>query len=456
MVTQTTTLPPSLPITPVPGPLESAIRVPGSKSITNRALILAAQSSQTLTLTGALFSRDTWIMIHALRKLGFQIDADEAREQITITGEGGHIPRKEVEIHVGNSGTSARFLTAFLCLDAGGRYTLIGDKAMEARPMVGLTQALDSAGWANFSFHNHYGHIPFTMETRGPAAMAVRLDPSESSQVLSALLMVSPSMPDALVLDSGNTNYRQSYVRLTLSMMEAFGCPSAILDPQTGRIECRPATGLPAAPGSYAVEPDASAASYFLALPIAVPGATICIPGIPASGGLQGDLGFIDVLRRTGLSITWTSEGLRSQRSGQELAGLDVDFYEISDTFLTYAALAPLLPGPVHITGIEHTRRQETDRVAGMAQELQRLGQWVDEAPGALTIHSDLTAVKRLAESSRAVHIHTYEDHRFAMSFGVLGLKSFNSTEPWLVIEDPACSLKTFPSFFSQLATLTS
>jgi 3-phosphoshikimate 1-carboxyvinyltransferase len=393
--------PATLPIQPFTQPVRGSVTLPGSKSITNRALILAALSQQTVTLRGALFSRDTRIMVAALQALGFTVATDEKALTIMITGRGGEIPAREAKIDVGNAGTAARFLTAFVCLRLDGTYRFDGDEAMRRRPIGALLEALESQGAKADS-----RSFPFTLQTNGLRGGLVELDASESSQMLSALLMVAPHAKSPLTVKLRGEAGSKPFVTMTEAMLKQFANP----------------------PANYPIEGDASAASYFLALPI-VTGGQLTFSNY--GGPLQGDVKFREVIAAVG-----------SARHA-----ITQNFREFSDTFLTLAAIAPLLDGPTKISGIAHTRKQETDRVAGMANELKKLGQHVVETEDSLEIHP--------RPLKAGVEIETYHDHRFAMSFGILGCHNLlQNGRPWLTIKDPACCAKTFPAFFDLLESL--
>lgn len=451
-------LPDRLPIRPFTGPVRGSVTPPGSKSITNRALILAALARGATTLRGALFSRDTRIMVAALRRLGFAVATDEGARTIRIEGRDGEIPAREATVDVGNAGTAARFLTAFVCLRPDGVYRFDGDEAMRRRPIGALLEALEAQG-AKADARS----FPFTLRTAGLRGGEIRIDASESSQMLSALLMVAPfAATDAVVRPAGQL--RQPFVDMTDRLMVEFTGISPSRWPDGGY---RPVRLTPErryrTPGVYTIEPDASAASYFLALPL-VTGGSLDLPGLkPPGGGLQGDARFMDVLQQIGATITPRfstppapdflpaapqCDGITVTSATKTASpGLDRDFGEFSDTFLTLAAIAPLLGGPTKISGIAHTRKQETDRVAGMARELTKLGQHVVETEDALEIHP--------RPLRTGVTIETYRDHRFAMSFALLGCHDLHGDgRPWLTIEDPACCAKTFPEFFDLLERL--
>jgi 3-phosphoshikimate 1-carboxyvinyltransferase len=438
-------LPALLPIAPFTRPADGAVTLPGSKSLTNRALLLAALCGDTVELRGALFSEDTEIMSAALREVGIPVEADRAANIFRVYSAGGHLPDSDATIHVGNAGTAARFLTA-LCAAAGrGTYHFDGVEAMRRRPMGGLLDALAKLG-AKFDFLGQPGCFPFELHASGLRGGTVEIDARESSQMLSALLMVAPlaSAPLRIRLVG---DVRWPFVAMTLRQMAQFGQP-------TTELALRPAAEFDvpwgrafAAPAAYQIEPDATAASYFLALPLAT-GGSVRLAGLPARGdSLQGDLAFVDVLASVGLHIQRDGDTLVSSLpAGTKPRGIDADFNTFSDTFLTLAALAPLLEGPTTIRGLAHTRKQETDRVAGMAAELKRLGQEVVETEDTLVI---------TPRPLRAAELETYRDHRFAMSFGVLGCRNLRGDgQPWITVRDPGCCAKTFPNFFEVLAGL--
>ncbi len=438
-------LPDLLPITPFSRPAAGAVTLPGSKSLTNRALLLAALSGQTVELGGALFSEDTEIMTRALRELGIAVEADAGAHRFRVHGAGGRLPDSEAALAVGNAGTAARFLTA-LCAAAGrGTYHFDGVDAMRRRPMGGLTGALTQLG-ARFDFLGTPGCFPFELHASGLRGGTVEIDARESSQMLSALLMVAPLASAPLHIRLVG-DVRWPFVAMTLRQMAQFGQPTATLAARPATEFAVPWGAQYTGPAVYPIEPDATAASYFLALPLAT-GGSVRLAGLPAKGAsLQGDLAFVDVLARVGLEFRREGDALVSSLpAGVKPRGVDADFNTFSDTFLTLAALAPLLDGPTTLRGLAHTRKQETDRVAGMATELRRLGQEVVETEDTLVIHP---------RPLRPAEIRTYRDHRFAMSFGVLGCRDLRGDrEPWLTIQDPACCAKTFPDFFAVLADL--
>jgi 3-phosphoshikimate 1-carboxyvinyltransferase len=301
------------------------------------------------------------------------------------------------------------------------------------------------------------GFFPIELRAHSLRGGPVEIDASESSQMLSALLMVAPLAASPLEIKLRG-NVRWPFVEMTINQMAHFGF-AAKLTP-TGNTISIP-QGSYATARSYSIEPDATAASYFLALPLVVRGLVHFPNFFGDFVGLQGDTRFVDVVRNCGSIIQERKELIRIPKdvgkSDDRVVGIDAayyvasqpkgitqDFREFSDTFLTLAAIAPLLDGPTKITGIAHTRKQETDRVAGMARELKKLGQQVIETEDSLEIHP--------RPLTRSVEIETYGDHRFAMSFAILGCHDLlGNGKPWLTIKNPACCAKTFPNFFDVL-----
>jgi 3-phosphoshikimate 1-carboxyvinyltransferase len=421
------------------------VTLPGSKSLTNRALLLAALCDRPVMLTGALFSEDTHLMAEALRKLGFTVEADEAVHTLRVSGQDKGFTVGEADLFVGLAGTAARFLTALCAAAPRGIYRIDGIPQMRKRPMKPLIDALRTLG-ADVRCTGVEGFFPLEIHARGLRGGPVSIDASESSQLLSALLMVAPraSHPIEVTLIGG---IRWPFVAMTINQMAQFGFAQKL--ERKGDTIAVP-IGRYASPASYPIESDATASSYFTALPLAGTGAIHIFNLLPPAQGLQGDSQFLSVLERVGASVTAQNGDVDvTIPPGKKLRGVTQNFSEFSDTFLTLAALAPLLESPTRITGIAHSRKQETDRVAGMVAELRKLGQDVDE-------HLDgdgLTITPRPLKSG--VEIETYGDHRFAMSFGILGCHNLHGDgRPWLSIKTPGCCAKTFPHFFELLESL--
>lgn len=452
--------PESITIQPFSKPVNGTIQLPGSKSITNRALILAALSEGALTLEGALFSDDTRHMVTALQALGLKIDADETAKTITVIGQGGAFPNDKAVIYVGNAGTAARFITAMLTLKPGGTYQLDGSEAMRKRPMRGLLDTLEAIGAAAIDYHGEPGFFPFTLKTKGVPAGKWSVDASASSQILSALLMIAPLANGPVTVTLQGATVSHPFIDMTLAMMEQFGQPpesAPSIDSQQLPIEDRkskmgkfPGSGRYAfSKGGYPVEPDATAASYFMILPWVVGGQLLLRNTYHIT--LQGDIRFTQVLGKLGAFFGVEQEHLLAEFREPKRTGITENFNAISDTFLTLAAITPLLNSPTTISGIAHTRKQETDRIAAMAHELTKLGQQVQTTTDSLSVTPDRKKMQQLTAAA-PIAIDTYEDHRVAMSFAILGCHDLHGDgRPWLTINNPMCCAKTFPDFFDKL-----
>jgi 3-phosphoshikimate 1-carboxyvinyltransferase len=440
-------LPDPYPVRPWTAPCRGVVTLPGSKSLTNRALVLAALQEGVTRLQGALFSRDSRLLFEGLRALGFAVRTDASGSAIEVEGRGGEIPRAQADLFVGNAGTVARFLTALVCLHPEGRFRMDGDEEMRRRPMRGLIECLATLG-ARFTFHGEQGCFPFEVGTSGLRGGTWRVDAAASSQMLSALMMVAPLASGPVRLHAPGV--RPAFVEMTARLMGQFGI----------RPDGDPASGYRIADGQryrrsgreFPVEPDATAASYFMILPF-VAGGSLLIEGM-RDGLLQGDVAFADVLRQLGWSIREEAAGWRVEGPRQPVreAPAEFSFEAFSDTFLTLAAVVPLLPGPVTLSGIGHTRFQETNRIAAMAAGLTAAGARVVTGDDRITVQP-LAQPGSLLE--HPVRIPTFKDHRVAMSFALLGCHDRRGDGlPWLAVEDPACCGKTFPGFFAELENL--
>lgn len=412
------------------GPIRATVHPPGSKSITNRALACAALAQGSSTLVGALDSDDTHVMIDSLRRVGIAIDEDPAARTLRVFGCGGRWPSSGADLYVGNSGTTARFLTALLTL-GHGTYRLDGTPRMRERPIADLLEALAQLGTEATSEFDT-GCPPVVVRARGlPGGKAI-VRGDVSSQFLSGLLLAAPyaARPVELVIEGPLVS--QPYIRMTLAVMGAFGvCVEAgdltrfTVPAGKGYTRCR-----------YEIEPDASAASYFFAA-AAICGGEVTVVGL-SRNSLQGDIGFVDVLERMGCEVNWETD--RVTVISRPLMGIEADMNAISDTVQTLAAVALFAQGPTTITGVAHIRHKETDRLSALATELRKLGASVDERPDGLTIEP---------RPLKGATIETYDDHRMAMSMALVGL-----AVPGVVIRDPTCTHKTYPEFFRDLGSL--
>jgi 3-phosphoshikimate 1-carboxyvinyltransferase len=425
-----------LAIESVKHPVDADVVIPGSKSITNRALLVAALADGESELTGALYSDDTRYMARALIDLGIAVESDEAAQAFRVKGGSGTFPAREADLFVGNSGTTMRFLTAALPL-GNGTLRIDGIPRMRKRPIAPLLQALNDLG-ANAVSEEGTGCPPVVVHAAGLRGGVTRMAGDQSSQYFSALLLAAPYADQGVEIEVIGDLVSKPYMPMTAKVMHDFGV-EAELDTEhwkTFRVE----PGQRYTGHAYLIEPDASNASYFFAA-AAVTGGRVRVDGLGASS-TQGDLHFVEVLKAMGASVTIaeTYTEVTGPPSGQ-LRGVDLDLNAISDTAQTLAAIAPFADGPTTIRGVHHARLKETDRVAALANELRRMGQAVDERPDGLTITPGPVA---------PAAIETYDDHRMAMSFAIAGLAA-----PGITIRDPGCVAKTFPDFFEQLSQIT-
>jgi 3-phosphoshikimate 1-carboxyvinyltransferase len=421
---------------PATRPLDATVTVPGSKSITNRALLVAALADGSSELLGALHSDDTRYMAAALNALGVMVESDDTNGRFLIEGGGGTFAAAEADLFVGNAGTAMRFLTAALPLGAG-RYRIDGVPRMRQRPIAPLLAALNDLGAdAHSEFSN--GCPPVVVQARGQRGGQTRMAGDLSSQYFSALLLAAPYARDGVTVEVAGELVSKPYLPMTAAVMAAFGV-SADIDRETWqRLGVR--KGQRYAGRVYRVEPDASNASYFFAA-AAVTGGRVRVDGLGINS-TQGDLRFVAVLQAMGADVEIAADftEVRGPANG-ELRGVDLDLGPISDTAQTLAAIAPFATGPTTIRGIAHARLKETDRVSALATELRRLGQEVDEFPDGLRI---------TPRPIQPAAIATYDDHRMAMSFAVSALRA-----PGVRLRDPGCVAKTFPGFFAALDAAT-
>ncbi len=413
------------------GPIDARVCPPGSKSITNRALVCAALADGKSVLEGVLDSDDTRVMIEGLRNLGLRPrHAPEAR-QVVLPGCGGRIPAGEADLYVANSGTTLRFLTAVATL-GHGTFRLDGTPRMQQRPVADLLAALGALG-ADVLDELGTGCPPVRIQARGlPGGRAV-VAGNISSQFLSALLMAAPCAQGPVELVVEGELVSKPYVAMTLEVMKAFGVAVA----QEGFERFLLDGAQRYAARHYAIEPDASAASYFFAA-AAVTGGQATVEGL-SRNSLQGDVAFCDCLAQMGCEVCYGEQSITVR--GGRLRGIEVDMNAISDTVQTLAAVALFAEGPTTVTRVGHIRHKETDRIAALATELRKLGAGVDERPDGLTIRPG---------ALHGAEIDTYDDHRMAMSLALPGLRI-----PGVVIRDPECTAKTYPGFFDDLRRAT-
>ena len=406
-------------IEPLDGPLDADVVLPGSKSITNRALVCAALADGTSELRGALRADDTEAMVGCLAALGARITPDWR-----VHGTGARLRPGPVTVDARMSGTTARFVAPLLALGEG-EYRLVGHPQLAARPMGSTFDALRTLGVTVEG-----ARLPAVVTAPGGVdGGRIPLPGDVSSQFLSGLLMAAPLMRRGLSIELTTALVSRPYVEMTTTVMAAFGVDT---------------DGFTVAPQRYGattfeVEPDASAASYFFAA-AAICGGRVRVRGLDRTS-VQGDVAFVDALASMGADVR-DGDGWIEVAGTGELHGIDVDLADLSDTAPTLAVVAACASSPTRVSGIGFIRGKETDRIAAVVAELRRCGVDADEEP-------DGFVVRPSPGGPRAATIETYEDHRMAMSFAVLGLRV-----PGIVLDDPGCVAKTFPSFFEVLDSL--
>ncbi len=420
-------------ITPVSAPVSGTVRPPGSKSITNRALIIAALVDGTTQLNGVLDSKDTQVMLQSLTKLGIDVQQNLQQQTCIVSGCGGQVAAIHDDLWLENSGTSIRFLTA-LCSLGGGRYRLDGIDRMRQRPIGDLVDCLNDLG-ANVRCENAGTGCP-PVVVDGTAGVlrggTANIKASISSQFLSSLLMSAPCAQSDIELNVDGELVSKPYITMTLEMMKAFGV----------NVQCPPdLSSFKIAPQQYKsrqydIEPDASAASYFFGV-AAVTGGTVTIDGLNQHA-LQGDVHFASALEQMGCVVEWKANSVTL--TGRPLHGIDIDMNAISDTAQTMATVAVFADSPTTIRSVGHMRHKETDRIAAVVTELRRAGIRAEEFADGLTVFPG---------TPKPAEIETYDDHRMAMSFALLGLRAEG-----IRILNPGCTSKTYPEFFEDLERL--
>ena len=405
------------------------VKVPGSKSITNRALLLAMLADGESILQNALFSDDSRHFLTCLQSLGFDAAADETAGTIRVRGLGGRLPKSEASLYVGSAGTAARFLTA--CLGVSyGTFHMDASEQMRRRPMAPLLSSLQSLG-CEIAYEGAAGCFPFTLTGRGFSRASICINIDKSSQFLSALLIAAALSPEDFTIETEGS-HGMAYIEMTKKMMAQFGVTVYSQTPGKYTVP----TGQQYRALSYPVEPDISAACYFYGL-AAILGISVTVAGV-REPSLQGDTAFLHILEQMGCSLTDTEEGIRLTGPGTgSLHGISVDMSACSDQSITLAAIAPFADGPVTITGIGHIRHQESDRLAAIAENLTVMGIRYELFADGITVYPG---------KPRPANIKTHDDHRLAMGFALTGLLADG-----IVIEDPGCCKKTFENYFEVL-----
>lgn len=413
------------------GPLRASIRPPGSKSITNRALLCAALAEGESVLTGALDCDDTRAMIDGLRRLGIAVEHDRAAATVRVTGRSGDLPSGEVELYAADSGTTARFLTAIAAL-GHGTYRIDGSPRMRGRPIGDLLEALGQLG-AEVVSQSGNGCLPVLVHGRGLRGGRATLAGDVSSQFLSGLLMSAPYADADVELAVVGTLVSRPFVDMTLAVMASFGVVAD--EPEPGHFTV--SAGQRYRARRYEIEPDATAAGYFLAA-AAITQGEVTVEGL-SRDSLQGDMAFCECLRRMGCEVRYDLD--RVTVSGRQLQGIEIDMGAISDAVPTLAVAALLATGETTIRGVAHIRRKESDRIGDLAAELRKFGAKVAEHDDGLTITPG---------PLHGAEVDPHDDHRLAMSLALVGL-----SVPGVVVRNPGCVAKTYPRFFCDLKELS-
>lgn len=420
-------------IKPSSTPVHKKITIPGSKSITNRALLLAALAKGTSHLSGMLFSDDTFAFINALTNLGIHLTYDSEKNTAEVHGCAGRFPNQYANIDCKDAGTAARFLVA-ACANSPGKFSFDGSPRLRARPLSALLEVLAAQG-ASYS-NNSCLHMPFTLQgTHGIKGGKIFIPGHQSSQFLSALLMIAPYAKKEVWLQTHDLVSRP-YINLTCRMMREFGVTveqKGVSDFYIPTSQCYQAQ-------NYQIEPDLSTASYFFAA-AAITAGKITIPNIDRNHCKQGDIGFLTILENMGCTVE-SHDGNTTVIGTKPLNGITVDMNDISDTFMTLACLAPFANSPTTIHNIAHTRLQESDRIQSVANNLSQMGVPVSYGEDFITI---------TPSKPKPTLIESYNDHRIAMAFSLIGL-----VVPGVVINGMECVAKTCPEFTSMWESLAS
>lgn len=419
------------------------VEVPGSKSITNRALLLAALSRVVITLKGALFSDDSRHFLSSLLSLGFKVEADEESHTVTVEGMGGIIPNNEGAVDVGSAGTAARFITAMLGLSSGC-YTINASEQMQKRPMEPLFKVLEDIG-AEFEYLSKPYHLPVRVKgckyKKNPSVSGeikhITLDTNESTQYLSAMLMTGVMNEGGIAIHVTGERKTGSYVDITRGMMKEFGCNLEYRD-ETYYIYENEKYGK--GDFTYQIEPDVSAACYFYGIG-ALLGIKATVKNVHFNLA-QGDLQFVKALEKMGCCVCDDESGIwvKGPSDGKKLKGIDIDMKTFSDQALTMAAVSIFAEDDTVIRNIGHIRKQESDRLLAMATELSRMGIKCEENEDSIVIHP---------KNPSPCQIETYDDHRVAMAFTLAGLVNGG-----IEIKNPMCCKKTFENYFDIIDSL--
>lgn len=418
-------------VEPLTEPPDAVIAVPGSKSITNRALVCAALAGGASTLRGIGLSDDTEAMLDAIARLGADVRVDSAAATALVVGTAGALRPGPIELDARLAGTTSRFVTALAAL-GHGRYRIDGGEPLRTRPMAPLHDALVTLG-AGIEPESAWGHLPVVVTAGGLRGGAVALPGDISSQFVTALMLVAPAAGRGIQIELTSPLVSRPYLAITQAVMAAFGVEGVAVGERSVTI----------GPGryrraDYPIEPDASSASYLWAA-AAITGGRVTVPGFgPAP--LQGDVAFVDLLGRMGARVERAAGSIAVH--GRAADGIDVDMADWSDTVPTLAAVASFADSPTRIRGVGFIRRKETDRIGSLVAELQRCGVDATEEDDGVTIRPDPAGL-------HGARVRTYDDHRMAMALALLGLRVDG-----IEIEDPGVVAKSFPTYWSALGAL--
>lgn len=408
-------------------PIVGTVEIPGSKSMTNRALLLAALSDRPVLLSNVLLSDDGRCFIECLRKLGFRTEFNPELHQVKVYGLGGMVPNRRAAIDVGSAGTAARFLTAMLALNEG-EYQIDASSQMKARPMKPLLDSLTALG-AKFEYLESPFCLPYRVRGTGYRGGKVTLEANISSQFLSALLLSGCNGPETLNIEINGEVAAKPYVDMTIRMMQDFG----VRVDNYGYRRFEIPQGQHYRGQDYRIEPDLSNACYFWAMAV-LTGGTVTVQGSSLQS-LQGDIRFLEVLKRLGAIVVESEEGVRvTGPENRRFPGIEVDLGDMPDQTMTLAAMAPFAEGPTVIRNVAIIKHHESNRLQAIVTELSKMGIRVEETGDGLTIYPGMP---------QPAVVETYEDHRMAMAFALTGLRADG-----IVIANPECTAKTFAEYF--------
>jgi 3-phosphoshikimate 1-carboxyvinyltransferase len=426
---------------PFDRPFHAVVSPPGSKSLTNRALVMAAMGDRSCKLTHVLFADDTRVMLDGLNRLGIGLHIDEANRTVMVHGRGGKIPSTDADLFCGNSGTTIRFLSAF-CTLGHGEYRLDGIERMRQRPIGLLMDLLKNLG-SRIEFMAMDGFPPVRIIADGMPGGLIRYPMAASSQYLSAVLMISPYARHEVRVNLEGEQTSWPYVWMTMRLMDQFGItPELARDPATGAPKEITVPGGRYSTDAYAVEPDASNAAYFLGVAALHPGCSVTVRGL-GSNSLQGDVQFAQLLRQMGAELVMEKDSIKVTGT-DHLNGIEVNLLDMPDQAQTLGVLALYASGRTTIRGLHTLRLKETDRLAALRAELEKLG-------ASVTVEGNDTLMIDPPTTVTPAGIDTYDDHRMAMSFALAGTRTAG-----VVIRNAECVSKTYPEFFADLEKVRS